>query len=122
MARSSRERVQQALDAVLAAADPMTTLQAARSLREAAEDLEIAAVHDLRRTGITWTQIGALYGMTKQGAQQRFGTDVQPPAPRRRNRRPSQRDTASGRDAGSNGTTSTATLSGVLNTAGKLGG
>jgi hypothetical protein len=88
MARSSRKRVQQALDAVLTAADPMITLQAARSLREAAEDLEIAAVHDLRRTGITWTQIGALYGMTKQGAQQRFGTDVQPPAPRRRNRRP----------------------------------
>ena len=122
MARSSRKRVQQALDAVLTAADPMTTLQAARSLREAAEDLEIAAVHDLRRTGITWTQIGALYGMTKQGAQQRFGTDVQPPAPRRRNRRPGQRDTASGRDASSNGTTSTAMSSSVLNTTGKFGG
>lgn len=72
MAPSSRTRVQQALDVAVAAGDPLSALDAARRLREAAEDLEAEAVREVRGTGVTWTQIGALYGMTKQGAQQRF--------------------------------------------------
>lgn len=71
--RNQLKRAQQALDAVQAATDPEAALEAARRLREAAEELEATKVQDLRRTGVTWTKIGALYGMTKQGAQQRFG-------------------------------------------------
>jgi len=36
------------------------------------EALEAAAVRDARHAGVTWKAIGALYGLSKQGAQQRF--------------------------------------------------
>ena len=36
------------------------------------EDLEAATVAAARAAGVTWTEIGALYGLSKQGAQQRF--------------------------------------------------
>ena len=47
-------------------------LEAARHLREAAEELEAAQVEAARKAGATWNEIGACYGLTKQGAQQRF--------------------------------------------------
>ena len=34
--------------------------------------LEAAEVVAARKAGVTWTEIGACYGLTKQGAQQRF--------------------------------------------------
>ena len=40
--------------------------------REAAEAEETALVLAARESGHTWSEIGALYGLTKQGAQQRF--------------------------------------------------
>src|SRR6202044_364647 len=43
-----------------------------RRLREAAEELEAAQVEAARKAGATWLEIGACYGLTKQGAQQRF--------------------------------------------------
>ena len=43
-------------------------------LREAAEELEAAQVEAARKAGATWIEIGACYGLTKQGAQQRFRT------------------------------------------------
>ena len=43
-------------------------------LREAAEELEAAQVEAARKAGATWNEIGACYGLTKQGAQQRFRT------------------------------------------------
>lgn len=39
-----------------------------------AEKAEIKAVHDARAQGVSWRRIGEVYGLTKQGAQQRFGT------------------------------------------------
>jgi hypothetical protein len=33
-------------------------------------------VRDARRAGLSWTQIGAALGTTKQAAQQRFGATV----------------------------------------------
>lgn len=51
---------------------PLATLDAARLLREAAEAAEAEAVRTARDQGISWTRIGRLYGLTKQGAQQRF--------------------------------------------------
>src|ERR1700749_3142459 len=50
----------------------MSRLEAARRLREAAEELESAQVEAARKDGATWLEIGACYGLTKQGAQQRF--------------------------------------------------
>jgi hypothetical protein len=64
------------ITAALAALDtddaPLGRLDAARQLREAAEELETTQVAAARKAGATWTEIGACYGLTKQGAQQRF--------------------------------------------------
>ncbi len=51
---------------------PLEALAAARGEREAAELREQAAVIDARAAGVSWSRIGELYGLTKQGAQQRF--------------------------------------------------
>lgn len=32
-----------------------------------------------REAGLSWTKIGAVYGLTKQGAQQRFKAPIQAP-------------------------------------------
>jgi hypothetical protein len=66
------KRILTALGALDVADGPMSRLQAARRLREAAEELEAAQVEAARKAGATWSDIGACYGLTKQGAQQRF--------------------------------------------------
>ena len=71
-ARSPVKRIFAALSAFDVADRPMTRLDAARRLREAAEELEAAQVVAARKAGATWMEIGACYGLTKQGAQQRF--------------------------------------------------
>ena len=70
--KSPVKRILDALGALDAADGPMSRLQAARRLREAAEQLEAAQVAAARKAGATWIDIGACYGLTKQGAQQRF--------------------------------------------------
>jgi hypothetical protein len=70
--KSPVKRILAALGALDAAGAPMSRLQAARRLREAAEELEAAQVEAARKAGATWIEIGACYGLTKQGAQQRF--------------------------------------------------
>ena len=66
------KRILAALSALDAADGPISQLDAARRLREAAEELETAQVDAARKAGATWNEIGACYGLTKQGAQQRF--------------------------------------------------
>jgi hypothetical protein len=66
------KRILAALGALDAADGPISRLDAARRLREAAEELEAAQVEAARKAGATWNEIGACYGLTKQGAQQRF--------------------------------------------------
>ena len=70
--KSPVRRITAALGALDAADGPMSRLEAARRLREAAEELEAAQVEAARKAGATWNEIGACYGLTKQGAQQRF--------------------------------------------------
>jgi hypothetical protein len=70
--RATAKQVRHALEAFDSTTDPLASLAAARRLREAAEILELAVVAELRHRGSTWAQIGAVYGTTKQGAQQRF--------------------------------------------------
>ena len=70
--KSPVRRITAALGALDAADGPISRLDAARRLREAAEELEAAQVEAARKAGATWIEIGACYGLTKQGAQQRF--------------------------------------------------
>jgi len=70
--KSPVRRIAAALGALDVADGPINQLEAARRLREAAEELEAAQVEAARKAGATWNEIGACYGLTKQGAQQRF--------------------------------------------------
>jgi hypothetical protein len=70
--KSLLRQITAALGALDAADGPMSRLDAARRLREAAEEMEAAQVEAARKAGATWNEIGACYGLTKQGAQQRF--------------------------------------------------
>lgn len=65
-------RIAKALDAIAEVEDPLERLAASRVAREAVEDLEHRAAADARAAGATWKEIGALYGVSKQAAQQRF--------------------------------------------------
>jgi molybdenum cofactor biosynthesis enzyme len=70
--KSFVRRIAAALGALDVADGPVSRLDAARRLREAAEELEAAQVEAARKAGVTWSEIGSCYGLTKQGAQQRF--------------------------------------------------
>ena len=70
--KSPVKRIVAALSALDAADGPISRLDAARLLREAAEELEAAQVDAARKAGATWNEIGTCYGLTKQGAQQHF--------------------------------------------------
>jgi hypothetical protein len=70
--KSPVKRITAALGALDVAEGPISRLDAARRLREAAEELEAAEVEAARKAGATWIEIGACYGLTKQGAQQSF--------------------------------------------------
>jgi len=70
--RSSDQRIQRELAALQEADDPLARLDAARRLRVHAEAVESELVAAARAAGVSWAKIGKLYGMSKQGAQQRF--------------------------------------------------
>jgi len=70
--KNPAKRILAALAALDTADGPVSRLEAARRLREVAEELEAAQVEAARKAGATWNEIGACYGLTKQGAQQRF--------------------------------------------------
>jgi len=66
------KRFERAVAALAAVPDPLQRLDSVRTARERMDALEAAAVRDARAAGATWKAIGALYGLSKQGAQQRF--------------------------------------------------
>ncbi len=66
------KRVTRAMDALRALPDPLVRLDAVRVAVEQVQQLEAATVVQAREAGATWSEIGAVYGLTKQGAQQRF--------------------------------------------------
>lgn len=70
--RAHVKRIVRALDALAEARTPAERLDAARRAREAADLLERENVEAARAAGMTWSEIGKAYGLTKQGAQQRF--------------------------------------------------
>jgi hypothetical protein len=73
---TERRRFERAVDALRAIPDPVARLDAVRAAREQLEALEVDAVRSARDAGATWKVIGALYGLSKQGAQQRFRGDL----------------------------------------------
>jgi hypothetical protein len=66
------KRLMRALEDLRSASSPTARLDAARRIREAADKLEQVQVDAARSAGATWSDIGAVYGLSKQGAQQRF--------------------------------------------------
>lgn len=66
------KRFERALQSMRDIQNPLERLSAARRARVACEALESEAVAAARSAGATWKDIGAVYGLSKQGAQQRF--------------------------------------------------
>ena len=66
------KRIAKALATLAEVPDPLERLDAVRRVREAVERLEQEAAEEARAAGATWRRIGALYGVSKQAAQQRF--------------------------------------------------
>jgi hypothetical protein len=103
-AHSAAPTLRDHLAAALEAADPtlgerlardagahLELVALARAARSETDVLLAAAVESARGAGCTWEQIGAVLGMTRQAAQQRYGRpapDEPPAAPNRRVLRP----------------------------------
>ncbi|MEV1293573.1 hypothetical protein [Pseudonocardia sp. NPDC049635] len=80
--KSSRAAIRAALEEVESADTVQARISAGRRLRRAAEQLELDLVQEAREAGLRWSDIGELYGTTKQGVQQRFRRrDKETPAP-----------------------------------------
>ena len=52
--------------------EPLARLAAAKTLREAAQQLERACGRAAHADGVTWGRIGQLYGASRQAMLQRF--------------------------------------------------
>lgn len=68
----ARARATKALRDLGKPTKPLEQLDAARRLREAADVIEQEAVDAARADGRTWTEVAAVYGLSKQAVQQRF--------------------------------------------------
>lgn len=68
-----RRRLGKSLAKLDRASSPLERVERAREARELAERLESEAIHAARAEKVSWAKLGAVYGLTKQGAQQRFG-------------------------------------------------
>ena len=71
-AKDPSTRIKAALRAHQQTTEPLQKLKLSQRIREAAEELEAEAIEEARFNGTTWRDIGACYGLSKQGAQQRF--------------------------------------------------
>ncbi len=63
------------LELALLDPEPLKALRACRSLQRTITDEIQDRVFDARAQGATWDDIGLVLGITKQAAQQRFGSD-----------------------------------------------
>ncbi len=106
MSKIQLRKIREAGDALQAASESIVALDAARQLRESADALELEMVRAAREDGHSWSRIGAVYGLTKQGAQQRFranppelGEEVPARASRSRRKAKNEMDPAAGSPA-----------------------
>lgn len=68
-----RRRLIEALVELERGETPLAALERAKAARELAESLEQSIIAAARAERVSWSKIGSVYGLTKQGAQQRFG-------------------------------------------------
>ena len=54
-------------------------IEVGRALSEAGDELIERFVADARRAGLSWTEIGVLFGTSKQAAQKRYGAAASEP-------------------------------------------
>ena len=66
------KQIAKRLAALARAKDAQQRLVLADEIRRLSLELQRATVAEARQAGLTWTQIGELFGMSKQAAQQRF--------------------------------------------------
>lgn len=59
-------------------ADPIALVLAAHQIRDGAEVLMGAAVHQAREAGRTWQEIGHVLGVSRQAAFQKYGKPIDP--------------------------------------------
>ncbi len=60
---------------------PLDDLREARHARDKAEALVTELVVEARRKGYSWERIAQILGVTRSGAWQRYGKDVDPHPP-----------------------------------------
>ena len=70
------KRFDRAIQSIQEIVDPLDRLDVVRASRERLERLEAESVAAARAGGATWRDVGGLYGLSKQGAQQRFQAAV----------------------------------------------
>jgi hypothetical protein len=70
--RKPEKAITKALSDLASTSDARKRLQIVRDIENAVNTLEQQAVLNARAKGVTWSEIGRVYGMTKQAAQQRF--------------------------------------------------
>ncbi|MDQ1748520.1 MAG: hypothetical protein QOD07_2783 [Frankiaceae bacterium] len=70
--RKLEKLIVKALASLADTSDPVRRIATVRVLQEAASTLERDVVRDARTHGVTWTEIGRVYDISKQAAQQRF--------------------------------------------------
>ena len=58
--------------------DPLAHVRAAHQIRDGAEVLMAAAVHQAREAGRTWQEIGDVLGVSRQAAFQKYGKAIDP--------------------------------------------
>jgi hypothetical protein len=81
--KGTLKQLRRSLEAVAAAPNALEAVRASRRLRDEAEALELEAVIEARRQRATRSEIGAVYGTSKQGAQQRFRMALRAEDPKR---------------------------------------
>jgi CRP-like cAMP-binding protein len=67
--------------------DPVAGLRAMRSLRLLADRLELQQVEAALRAGLTWQDIAASLGLTRQAVHRKYVKRIDPSIPVRRRRR-----------------------------------
>jgi len=67
--------------------DPVAGLRAMRSLRALADRLELQQVEAALRAGLTWPEIAAPLGLTRQAVHRKYVKRIDPSIPVRRRKR-----------------------------------
>lgn len=73
MANSAISKLSAACTELQQSADPLVAVEIAQQIAALSERVQYDAVRNARHEGVSWSKIGGVFGLSKQGAQQRFG-------------------------------------------------